>query len=109
MHSYTPFFTPLPIWNQWWILLFPLVICISVAYKGIKCDSMRQVLRRRKSTTFQIRFPRAAAVGLSVLAKVLEKPVRCQWSVVRCCWSAVRNGKANTSSALPEHRRGVRI
>lgn len=74
MHPYTPFFTPMPIWNQWWVLLFPLVICISVAYKGIKCDTMRQVPAQAASITFWILFSlAAAAVGLSLLVKLLEK------------------------------------
>jgi hypothetical protein len=74
MHPYTPFFTPLPIWNQWWALLFPLVICISIAYKGIKCDTMRQVPAQALSITFWILFSLvAAAIGLSLLVKALAK------------------------------------
>jgi hypothetical protein len=74
MHPYTPFFSPLPIWNYWWTLLFPLVICISIAYKGIKCDSMRQVPVQAASITFWILISLvAAAAALSFLVNVLEK------------------------------------
>ncbi|HEY1685508.1 MAG TPA: hypothetical protein VGG19_12150 [Tepidisphaeraceae bacterium] len=74
MHPYTLFFTPLPIWNYWWVTLFPLVACISVAYKGIKCDSMRQVPWQAASITFWILISLgAAAVALSVLVRILEK------------------------------------
>lgn len=64
----------MPIWGYWWALLFPLVICISVAYKGVKCESMRQVPVQAASITFWILISLAAAgLGLSILVKILEK------------------------------------
>jgi hypothetical protein len=36
---------PLPIFDQWWITLFPLCAGVAIVYKSIKCASMNQVPR----------------------------------------------------------------
>jgi len=41
--SYIPFLRPLPIWNYWYLLLFPLCAGVAIVYKSIKCRHMSQV------------------------------------------------------------------
>lgn len=74
MLAYTPFFSPLPIWTYWWVLLFPLVIGISIVYKAIKCNSLRQVPIQAASITFWILICLVgSAVALSVLVHALDR------------------------------------
>ena len=43
-YSYShPFLQPLPVWDQWYLLMLPLCIAVSVVYKAIKCQSMKKV------------------------------------------------------------------
>jgi hypothetical protein len=72
--AYTPFLSPLPIWDYWWVLLFPLVIGVAVAYKAIKCDAMHRVPRESASITFWILAGLGSAgVVLSLLVHFLER------------------------------------
>ena len=74
MTHFTLFFSPLPIWDYWWALLFPLVIGIAIVYKGIKCDSLRQVPVQAAVITFWILLSLGAAgAGLSLLVHVLDR------------------------------------
>lgn len=41
--GYIPFLRPLPIWDYWYLLLFPLCAGVAVVYKSIKCRHMSQV------------------------------------------------------------------
>jgi hypothetical protein len=42
-YSYShPFLQPLPIWDQWYLLMLPLCVAVSVVYKAIKCQSMKK-------------------------------------------------------------------
>lgn len=41
--AFQPFLQPLPIWNQWYVLLLPLCMAIATVYKSIKCRTMAQV------------------------------------------------------------------
>ena len=45
-YQYVPFRQALPMWNHWWLLLFPLCLGISIVYKSIRCESMNQVPRQ---------------------------------------------------------------
>lgn len=45
-YQYVPFQKALPIWNAWWLLLFPLCLGIAIVYKSIRCESMQQVPRQ---------------------------------------------------------------
>ena len=72
--SYTPFLTPLPIWNYWPVLLFPLCALVAVVYKSIKCASMRQVPREATALFIWILIGMAAAaVVLTGIVKVMER------------------------------------
>ena len=41
--SYVPFFSPLPIWDYWYLLLIPLSAAVAVIYKSLKLANMRDV------------------------------------------------------------------
>lgn len=41
--TWIPFVTPAPLWDYWWILLFPLLAGVAVVYKSIKCRRMGRV------------------------------------------------------------------
>jgi hypothetical protein len=72
--NYRLFYSPLPIWNYWWILLLPLCLAVSVVYKAIKCDSMRAVPRQALSIAFLIILCMVgAAAALSGLVRLLER------------------------------------
>ena len=73
MLAYTPFVTPLPIWDYWMLLLLPLSIAVAIVYKSIKCQSMSQVPREAAVITVWIvvGFAFAGAV-LAGLVKILE-------------------------------------
>jgi hypothetical protein len=71
--AYTPFVTPLPIWDYWPWLLIPLCVGVSVVYKSIKCRSMRTVPREALVILVWILIGMAAAAGaLAGMVKVVE-------------------------------------
>lgn len=71
--AYTPFVSPLPIWNAWMLLLLPLSIAVAIVYKSIKCHSMRQVPREAALITLWIIAGFAmAALVLAGVVKALE-------------------------------------
>ena len=41
--AYTPFVNPLPVWDYWYLLILPLAAAVSVVYKSIKLERMRDV------------------------------------------------------------------
>ncbi|HTL30590.1 MAG TPA: hypothetical protein VL282_15270 [Tepidisphaeraceae bacterium] len=38
-----PFLNQPPIWDRWYLLLLPLCAGIAIAYKSVKCHSMKQM------------------------------------------------------------------
>ena len=73
-HYTRPFLQPLPVWDYWPLLLFPLAAVISVVYKAIKCESMRQVPRQALSIFLWITLGMAgAAAGLAVIVKAMDR------------------------------------
>ena len=71
--EYRLFRDPLPIYRYWYWTLLPLCLIFSVVYKGVKCESMRQVPRAAVAITFWILLGMAAAAAvLAVVVKVLE-------------------------------------
>ena len=71
--AYRPFLDPLPVWDQWYVLLLPLCVAVAVVYKSIKCATMRQVPAEAARTTVYIIVGMvAAAAVLAGLLKVLE-------------------------------------
>jgi hypothetical protein len=41
--AYRPFLDPLPVWDYWYLLIFPLCIAVAVVYKSMKCRTMSRV------------------------------------------------------------------
>jgi len=73
MLAYTPFVTPLPIWDYWMVLLLPLSIAVAIVYKSIKCQSMSQVPREAAIITVWIIVGFAlAGAALAGLVTILE-------------------------------------
>jgi hypothetical protein len=74
--AWEPFLQPLPgAWHDgvWPFLILPLCIAVSVVYKSIKCESMRQVPRQAAEITFWILMGMGgAALALAVLVKGVE-------------------------------------
>ena len=68
--AYTPFVTPLPVWNYWPLLLLPLTAGVAIVYKSIKCRSMSTVPREAASIFFWI------LIGMAVAGAVLASLVR---------------------------------
>ncbi len=72
--SYVPFVTPLPVWNYWPALLFPLCAIVAIVYKSIKCGSMKHVPREATALFLWILIGMAAAGAvLASLVKVMER------------------------------------
>jgi hypothetical protein len=68
-----PFLQPLPVWNQWYLLLLPLCLCVSIVYKSIKCRSMNQVPRQAIGITVWILVTFAAAgAAIAGVVRVIE-------------------------------------
>lgn len=74
--AWKPFLQPLPgAWHDsvWPLLILPLCLAVSVVYKSIKCDSMRQVPRQAAEITLWILLGMGgAAVALAGLVKGVE-------------------------------------
>jgi hypothetical protein len=72
--AYAPFLTPLPVWNYWPALLFPLCAVVAIVYKSIKCASMSQVPREATALFIWILLGMAAAAAiLAGVVKVMER------------------------------------
>ncbi|HEV2295056.1 MAG TPA: hypothetical protein VGR35_14470 [Tepidisphaeraceae bacterium] len=72
--SYTPFLTPLPMWEYWPVLLFPLCAIVAIVYKSIKCSKMEQVPREATALFIWILLGMAAAAAiLAGIVKVMER------------------------------------
>ena len=65
--AFRPFWQPLPVWDQWYLLLLPLCVGISVVYKSIKCREMRQVPREAAVIFVMILLGMALAGGVLLL------------------------------------------
>ena len=72
--AYSPFLTPLPIWNYWPLLLFPLCALVAIVYKSIKCASMDQVPREATALFIWILIGMVAAGAvLTGIVKIMER------------------------------------
>ena len=72
--AYTPFVTPLPIWDYWPLLLLPLCAAVAIVYKSIKCRSMSTVAREAGMIFVSI------LVGMAIAGVILAALVRAvQW------------------------------
>ncbi len=72
--AYTPFLSPLPIWDYWPALLFPLCAIVAVVYKSIKCGTMNQVPREATALFIWILIGMAAAAAvLTGIVKLMQQ------------------------------------
>jgi hypothetical protein len=75
-YHYVPFYGPIPLWSNWgwpWLLL-PLVIGVSVVYKAIRVNNMRDLPRAAVGITIAIVLGMiAAAAALAVTVKILQR------------------------------------
>ncbi len=60
--AYTLFITPLPVWDYWVWLIIPLCTAVSVVYKTIKCQHVRQIPKEAAGITLWII---AAMIGVA--------------------------------------------
>lgn len=68
-----PFLQPLPVWDYWWALLFPLLLGICVVYKTIKVSDVREVPRAALTMMFWVIAAFiGAAVGLVVFVRLMQ-------------------------------------
>jgi hypothetical protein len=68
--SYRPFITPLPVWDYWIWLLIPLCLGVSIVYKAIRVEPLRDVPRQALIITLWILGGMAAAaVALAVVVR----------------------------------------
>ncbi len=66
--AYTPFLDPLDLQRQWFLLLIPLAILISITWKAVRVSSFHAFWRPVLIMSAQIVF---AMVGLAVGAYIL--------------------------------------
>ena len=72
--AYTPFLNPLPVWDYWYLLILPLAAAVSVVYKSIKLERMRDVPWQALVIGLWIVFGMiGAAVVLAVLMRIVER------------------------------------
>jgi hypothetical protein len=60
--GYTPLIDPLPVHDQWYLLIIPIAILIAVGYKSVRCTDMKDYAREVFIFTMQI------LLGLGALA-----------------------------------------
>lgn len=60
--AYTPFIDPINAHSWWYLLIVPLALGISVAFKAVRCGDMRRYPRQVLMMTVQIV---AGVVGLA--------------------------------------------
>ena len=70
--SYRPFLSPLPVYDYWIWLLIPLCLGVSIVYKAIRCQTVREVPKEAALITLWILGGMAAAAAvLALIVKVL--------------------------------------
>jgi hypothetical protein len=70
--AYTPFVTPLPIWDWWLLTLIPLCLGVAIVYKAMKADDLRNLPKQALLiTVWIIGGMSAAAFVLALLVRIL--------------------------------------
>jgi hypothetical protein len=75
-YHYVPFYGPAPLWSNsaWPWLLLPLVIGVSIVYKAIRVDRMRDLPRAAAGIAAWIIFGMiAAAAALAAVVKIMQR------------------------------------
>ena len=62
--SWRPFVTPAPLWDYWWLLLFPLLAAVAIIYKCTKVSTARRI----PAEAGQLWFSAVVAMTLGALA-----------------------------------------
>lgn len=71
--GYTPFVSPMPIWDYWYVLLLPLSAAVAVVYKAIRLPTMRDVPWQAFVITVWIILGMfGAAVLLGIILRIVE-------------------------------------
>jgi len=69
--AWTPFLQPVPLDDHWLWLVAPIVVAISVTYKTIKIDDLRNLPKQSAMLAGQIFvFMALAAAGLYLLTEI---------------------------------------
>jgi hypothetical protein len=72
--AFTPFLQPLKIWDYWPWLLLPLCFGVSLVYKCVRVDSVRQVpIEAAKATFWIVAGMAAAAAALLLLVQFMAR------------------------------------
>jgi hypothetical protein len=52
--AYRPFLDPLPLQDLWFVLLIPVAALVSLAYKAVRVQDMKQLARQVVAMTIQV-------------------------------------------------------
>lgn len=63
--AYRPFLDPLPLQDLWFLLLIPVSFCVSLAYKAVRVQDMKQLPRQALAMALQV------ILGMVVLGALL--------------------------------------
>lgn len=70
--AYTPFVTPLPIWDWWLLTLVPLCLGVAIVYKAMKTDDLSKLPKQALLISFWIIGGMgAAAFVLALIVRIL--------------------------------------
>lgn len=70
--AYTPFVTPLPIWDWWLLTLIPLCLGVAIVYKAMKTEDLSKLPKQSFLIALWIVGGMgAAAVVLAILVRIL--------------------------------------
>lgn len=68
-----PFVQPLPVWDYWWALLFPLLLAICIVYKACKVTRLSELPRAAAGMLFWVLAALVAiAAGLMVWVRLMQ-------------------------------------
>jgi hypothetical protein len=72
--AYTgPFVRPMPMWDYWWLLFFPLLLGICTVYKAVKVSHLSQLPRAALTMSVWVTLAFVMfALGLYGFVKVMQ-------------------------------------
>lgn len=70
--GWRPFMTPAPLWDVWWVLLFPLLAAVAIVYKSTKRRTAGRIFAEAGQLWVYIVVAMLlGAVGLMVLVRLV--------------------------------------
>ena len=70
--GWRPFVTPAPLWDVWWVLLFPLLAAVAIVYKSTKRRTAGRIFAEAGQLWIYIVLAMLlGAVGLMVLVRLV--------------------------------------